>query len=68
MLSSEDFSDIRIANFVKKVGEECEWAPHTKKKIMAAFNGLFKIIIPPLGNIYKYPEEWPKTTRVIMAK
>jgi hypothetical protein len=67
-LSSEDFADVKVANFMKKTGESQGWVPHCRKKILAAFNGFFRICIPPRTNICKHPEDWPRTTRVLMVK
>lgn len=62
-----NFPDVKVATFIKRTGETYKWSPHTRKKIMAALNGYFKVMIPPLANIYLFPLDWPRAHRVLMV-
>ena len=62
-----NFPDVKVATFIKRTGETYKWSPHTRKKIMAALNGYFKVMILPLANIYLFPLDWPRAHRVLMV-
>ena len=65
-----NFPDVKVATFIKRTDRrdiDYKWSPHTRKKIMAALNGYFKVMIPPLANIYLFPLDWPRAHRVLMV-